>query len=453
MKRTLLLFALSALLCGCGGGFPSASTGGPTPTPAPGGPTPPPGSSGGRLDLSNGAPPGAIYFRTNYGNSASGVGYQLYAVRSDGSGRVLVASAASSGLYFRALSPDGKNLVYGVSYGDGKGVFLAKADGGGARTLAPEGFLADLTFTPDGQKLVYSLSSTSGNSQDALVENLDGGGKRTVATGTYDRKTRPGIALSPDGTKLAATGDAGLIVESLDGGGRVTLVGADAFGFVGAPVFSPDGAMVAANLVHRTDASKSGIYVLGASGPISQGNAAILLPDTAGASLEGWTAAGILYYNSTSRLGSGSQKGSFSWFAADPGGGGTRAIAAWEPLQSYDLITTLGYGELSPDKTQLAYAASDGQLYRVSVAGGAPQKLTDTTKSSNWNPTFNADGTKIAFVSSRDARGSVDGFDGGGPSGTAYVMNADGSGQTRLIDGYSTDYPATFRNVKLGGAR
>ena len=452
VKRRQVIFSLVLIgLAGCGGGFPSyAPTGGATPTPAP---TASPGGGGGRLDLSGGAPVGTIYFRSNYGDTASGVNYQLYAARSDGSGRTLIASAASSGLYFRALSPDGKNIVYGVSYGSGKGIFLAKADGSGARTLASESSAYDIAFTPDGQRLIYSLSKDSGYTQDAFVENLDGGGKRTVASGGTDKKTSAEIALSPDGAKIAATGDAGLIVENLDGTGRVTLAGVDAFGFLDAPAFSPDGAKVAAYLTHRTDIAKSGIYVFNSDGSTNLSAAAPVVPASAVSVLEAWTSAGLIYYSSAPIPGNGTQKAGFAWFAADPVSGATRAIASWEPLQSYDLITTLGYGVLSPDRTQLAYAAKDGQLYRVALAGGAPQKLTDTPGKSNWNPKFNTDNTKITFVSSRDVRGHVTGFDGGGPAGTLYVMNADGANQTRLIDGYSTDYPLVFRKVKTGGTR
>ena len=453
MKRVLFsltLLALAGGVLGCGGSFSGVSPGSATPAPTPTGPPAPGG--GGRIDLSSGAPVGTIYFTSSYGNTADKTRRQLYAVRSDGSGRTLIASADSSSLYFRALSPDGKNLVYGVSYGTGKGSYLAKADGSGARTLAADS-VYDLTFTPDSQKIAYTHSDpfSADSRQEAIVESLDGSGKRTVASGTYTAKTRGQLALSPDGTKLAATGESGLIVENLDGSGRVTLAGADTFGFLGAPVFSPDGKQVAVSLFHRTDNTKSGVYVLDASG--GGVPAAPLLPSSAVDTLTGWTSAGLLYYASTSRLGSGSQKASFTWFAADPVSGAARTIASWEPLQSYDLITTLGYGELSPDKTQLAWADKDLQIYRVSLAGGAPQKLTDTVKGANWNPTFNNDGTKITFTSSRDERGSVEGFAGGGPAGTLYVMSADGSSPTRLIDGYSTDYPQQFRKVKTGGSR
>ena len=447
MKKQIFSLALLGLaggIFGCGGSFSGVSPGSATPAPTPTG-SPAPG--GGRIDLASGAPAGTIYLVSNYPNS----GKALYAVRSDGSGRTLIASADSSSLYFRALSPDGKNLVYGVSYGTGKGSYLAKADGSGARTLAADS-VYDLTFTPDSQKIAYTHSDpfSADSRQEAIVENLDGSGKRVVASGTYTSKTLGQIALSPDGTRIAATGDAGLIVESFDGSGRVTLAGADVFGFLGAPVFSPDGTKVAVSLFHRTDNTKSGIYALpldASVGPTAP------LPGAGAATLTGWTAAGILCYNSTSRLGSGSQKGSFTWLAIDPISGAARTIASWEPLQSYDLITTLGYGELSPDKTQLAWADKDLQIYRVSLAGGAPQKLTDTVKGANWNPTFNNDGTKITFTSSRDERGSVEGFAGGGPAGTLYVMSADGSSPTRLIDGYSTDYPQQFRKVKTGGSR
>jgi Tol biopolymer transport system component len=55
-----------------------------------------------------------------------------------------------------------------------------------------------------------------------------------------------------------------------------------------------------------------------------------------------------------------------------------------------------------------------------SSGSGARQLTTDATGAAH--PAWSADGTKIAFVSGRDGNNEI------------YVMNADGTGQTRLTN-------------------
>jgi Tol biopolymer transport system component len=189
----------------------------PTATPRP--------NTGGAIDLSNGAPIGTVYFSTNYGRTATDYKKQIYAMRSDGSGRVLIAEGAtgtgSTGLSFTALSPDGKYIVYqttGVGFTN-QSVNLAKADGSGKRTFVTGGYARSLTFTPDGQRMVYAQLSTTGDSQSVVVEGVDGTGKRTVSTGTFANKNLGAFGLSPSGAKIAASGDTGLFVENIGGAG------------------------------------------------------------------------------------------------------------------------------------------------------------------------------------------------------------------------------------------
>ena len=70
-------------------------------------------------------------------------------------------------------------------------------------------------------------------------------------------------------------------------------------------------------------------------------------------------------------------------------------------------------------------------------------------------PEVSPDGSKIVFTSSRDDRGQNLASPGfiGGAAGTAYVINSDGTNELRLIDGYSVDYPETFRKAQLSGGK
>ena len=88
----------------------------------------------------------------------------------------------------------------------------------------------------------------------------------------------------------------------------------------------------------------------------------------------------------------------------------------------------------SPDGTKIAFASgrdcvfgqcSNLNIYVMNADGSNPIRLTDNRGSDNadFNPSWSPDGTKIAFT--RDYRnGNWD----------IYVMNADGSDQTRLTD-------------------
>jgi Tol biopolymer transport system component len=86
----------------------------------------------------------------------------------------------------------------------------------------------------------------------------------------------------------------------------------------------------------------------------------------------------------------------------------------------------------SSDGKKIAFASSrDGgtfwEIYVMNADGSDQRRLTTCGGGSpyavsNWQPTFSSDGKKIAFASSRD----------GGTFWEIYVMNEDGTGQTRL---------------------
>lgn len=99
------------------------------------------------------------------------------------------------------------------------------------------------------------------------------------------------------------------------------------------------------------------------------------------------------------------------------------------------------YPSLSPDGTKVAYTAQPGsemgmpmKIFVMNLDGTDLTPLTNSVDG-NWHPVWSSDGTKIAFVSDRDRDAN------NGAVISIYMMNADGSGQTRLTHGPYDDYP------------
>ena len=79
----------------------------------------------------------------------------------------------------------------------------------------------------------------------------------------------------------------------------------------------------------------------------------------------------------------------------------------------------------SPDGSRIAFATfRDGnqEIYVMNAGGSNQVNLTNTSGDDEGNPSWSPDGSKIAFVFGR------------GPNSGIYVMDADGSNRTRLAD-------------------
>lgn len=71
------------------------------------------------------------------------------------------------------------------------------------------------------------------------------------------------------------------------------------------------------------------------------------------------------------------------------------------------------------------------QIHVMNADGTNITRLTDTEADNN-SPVFSPDGSRIAFVSSRDGKSQI------------YIMNADGTNQTRLSDATVEDWAPAF---------
>jgi Tol biopolymer transport system component len=88
----------------------------------------------------------------------------------------------------------------------------------------------------------------------------------------------------------------------------------------------------------------------------------------------------------------------------------------------------------SPDGKRIAFASEDnGEIYVMNADGSGRTRLTYIPSYDHWPPTWSPDGKRIAFTS-EDKKGSE-----------IYVMNSDGSGLTQLTDGPGEDAFPTWR--------
>ena len=194
-------------------------------------------------------------------SSARAGNYAIYVMNADGSNQTRLTNN-TPGEFFPAISPDGQRIVF---YADPGGVsneiYVMNSDGSNQTRLTTNTVNdSNPAFSPDGRKIVFQ-SDRDGNFE-IYVMNADGSNP-TRLTNNADGDFYP--AFSPDGRKIAFTssrdGNFEIYVMDADGSNQTRLTNNavdDAF-----PAFSPDGQLIAFESLRDGNAE---IYVMHADG-------------------------------------------------------------------------------------------------------------------------------------------------------------------------------------------
>jgi Tol biopolymer transport system component len=263
-------------------------------------------------------------------------------------------------------------------------------------------------WSPDGDRILYESYESSG----IWITNADGTNQVHLAEGNSP-------VWSPDGSLVAFVSDDGIELMSPDATGRRLLVSPTALApepaeggsiGLGAPAWSPDGGKIAFELGsyvpdpfdpsdpwRQTGTSLSSIWIINSDGSDPKR----LTTDSAYEQGPYWSLDGQSITFSSNR-----NDGKYAMWTSRVDGNGQPELAEG--------------GVLSPDGTRVAYLTEDEDLWLKDADGG---NAVEVAGGSAWyqNWAWSPDGTMLAFDSTIV-----------GPVGNIWIVNANGTGKTKL---------------------
>lgn len=262
---------------------------------------------------------------------------------------------------------------------------------------------------PTANNRIAFISIRDGN-PEIYVMNADGAGQ-TRLTNTPALEMEH--AWNPAGTRLVfvsrRTGSYELFAMDADGGNvvRLTTNGQADWG----PSYTPDGARL---LFFRTISGSDEIHSMDVDGSNEQR----LTQNTWFDVLPVMTPDGQTIIFNSDRNGA-TRQANYDVYRMNADGTNPVRLTT-NPGQDW-------YHAVSPDGKLIAYTCDD-HIALMNLDGSNPRAVTFPSGYEDARPTFSPDGTRLAFASNRDGNWEI------------YVMNLDGSQQTRLTTNTTDDY-------------
>jgi Tol biopolymer transport system component len=174
------------------------------------------------------------------------------------------------------FSPDGTKILFSYSLSSGgdppnlisSAFYVMDSDGSGLKTISNRKGDSDPTWSPDGSKIAFS--SNTANSTQIFIMNADGSNRLQLTNYEYSN-SKP--AWSPDGKKIAFIsaqirneGRADQIcIMNTDGSNLINLTKSPPHNFNDDPAWSPDGTKIVFTSLNDND-SNFQIYIINADG-------------------------------------------------------------------------------------------------------------------------------------------------------------------------------------------
>jgi Tol biopolymer transport system component len=307
-----------------------------------------------------------------------------------------------------AVSPDGRTVAFASSRGGRSRIWVAQA-GGSAERMLTDGNDGAPRFSPDGTEVLFARTTAS---EAALyrVPSLGGPARRVLDDAVEGD-------FSPDGRRIAfvrkpkgLVGDA-VGVASAEGGRERELVRL-ALTDLQQPRWSPDGRRIA--FVDSRVGQPGAVYVVEAE---SARLARIALEGPPGQVYGlAWSADGSLVYSRTDTTASGNRGNT-------PGRVLLQAISARHARALFS-VPDLGTGLdlLGASRVVVTTDDSAQELVEQPLDGGSAAVLRSSL-SSDREPVYSPDGTRIVFSSNRD--GNLDLYEMERATGTVRRLTAD----------------------------